>query len=292
MRMKNQMQEATAACRIYCIIAADQRSAVVFRRGPSKQVQVLRWWFDRDRLEPGQWINGRIYERRCDVSPDGNLLLAFVATWKGPLQSWTAISRTPYLTALALWPKGDAWGGGGVFDMPRAIGLNYHSIPPVMSPSLPRAKWHPLGPEPTAASLIGGYAVDRCAEWAGHGEDNPIEGHRLARNGWRVVAAGEHGTYRQDARYAWEMTVPEVMARDCPMDDGLVLQRVLRAIGERDGPWYVEDFELRQPDGTLLRLLSDCSWADWCGGDLLFALDGRLYRLPQTQCRKHCCRSA
>jgi hypothetical protein len=28
---------------------------------------------------------------------------------------WTAVSYAPYLTALALWPMGDCWGGGGAF---------------------------------------------------------------------------------------------------------------------------------------------------------------------------------
>src|SRR5262249_17885427 len=27
--------------------------------------------------------------------------------------AWTAISRPPFLTALALWPKGDCWHGAG-----------------------------------------------------------------------------------------------------------------------------------------------------------------------------------
>ena len=29
--------------------------------------------------------------------------------------TWTAISRPPWFTALAVWPKGDSWGGGGLF---------------------------------------------------------------------------------------------------------------------------------------------------------------------------------
>jgi hypothetical protein len=116
------------ACRLYAILARDGRSAVVFRRGPSKQVLVLRWWLEDDRLEPGQWFNGRIYERRADLSPDGDLLIYFAANWHAPYETWTGVSRPPYLTALALWPKGDAWGGGGVFDQPRVVGLNHLSV--------------------------------------------------------------------------------------------------------------------------------------------------------------------
>jgi hypothetical protein len=54
-------------------------------------------------------------------SPGGHRTGLRVATSEGrsrrqvpsrrkPFQSWSAISRTPYLTALALWPKGDGWG--------------------------------------------------------------------------------------------------------------------------------------------------------------------------------------
>ncbi len=73
------------ACRVYAILARDGRSAVVFRRGPSRQVLVLRWWLGDDRIEPGQWLKGRIYERRCDLSPDGDLLIYFAAKWNTPL---------------------------------------------------------------------------------------------------------------------------------------------------------------------------------------------------------------
>ena len=57
----------------------------------------------------GQWFKGRIYEKRCDLSPDGTKLIYFAQkintrTLNDPKYSyaWTAISRPPYLTALAL----------------------------------------------------------------------------------------------------------------------------------------------------------------------------------------------
>ena len=104
------------SARLYALIARDARRAVVFRRGPSKQVLVLLWNLKDDVLVPGQWFKGRIYERRCDLSPDGEMLAYFAAKHRGPFGTWTAVSRPPYLTALALWPKGDAWGGGALFE--------------------------------------------------------------------------------------------------------------------------------------------------------------------------------
>lgn len=54
----------------------------MFRRGPSKRVQILKWDMETDTFTPGQWFNGGIYERRCDVSPDGQPLIYFAAKYR------------------------------------------------------------------------------------------------------------------------------------------------------------------------------------------------------------------
>ena len=291
------------SCRLYAILARDGRSAVVFRRGPSKQVLVLRWWLDSDSIEPGQWFNGRIYERRCDLSPDGELLIYFAANWKSEHQSWTAVSRPPYLTALAFWPKGDAWGGGGLFMSPRTIGLNHMTIPRALYPSGASdpegeqlgASWHPMDAEPPRksktqdasprlATMPNGYTVRRWHDdAAGRGEDNPIHHEHMTRDGWILVAAGEAGPYSSGA-IAWDFRSPEIYERPSPLGS-LRLQRILKAVGKRDGRWYVEDYAICSGNGETLRLLTDCSWADWhTNGDILFAIDGSIYRLPAQYC--------
>jgi hypothetical protein len=272
------------ACRLYVIQARDGRSAVVFRRGPTQQVLVLRWWLGSDKIEPGQWLKGRIYERRCDLSPDGDLLIYFAAKWNTPMQTWTAVSRTPYLTALALWSKGDAWGGGGVFMAPKAIGLNHREVGPAQSGTEKSSsvRWHPLGPETEEAPdnpVPKRFKVQRWSEYAGGGEDNPILHHRATRDGWTLVDAGDAGPHSQGS-YGWLFNRPEIYERVAP-GQALVLRRYLRAIYQKNGPWYVEDFEVRKSDGTVRRLIEACSWADWqANGDLLFALGDSLYRLP------------
>jgi hypothetical protein len=40
-------------------------------------VQLTNWDTDTDSFDLGQWFRGRIYERRCDLSPDGSLLVYF-----------------------------------------------------------------------------------------------------------------------------------------------------------------------------------------------------------------------
>ncbi len=106
------------ACHLFVIPARDAPFAVILRRGPSKWCHIIRWQTERDTFEPGAWFRGRIYEERCDLSPDGNLFVYFChggAFREGYTDSWTAVSRAPWLYALALWPWGTTYGGGGGF---------------------------------------------------------------------------------------------------------------------------------------------------------------------------------
>ena len=49
---------------------------------------------------------------------------------------------------------------------------------------------------------------------------------------------------------------------------------------ERDGGWYVTTFQVLDKQGTILCDLQKTDWADWDrNGDLLFATEGKLYRL-------------
>ena len=76
---------------------------------------MLKWNLRNDRIEGGQWIEARVHVDRSDISPDGELVAAFVASYRRKPGTWAAISRPPFFTALAVWPKGDTWGGGGLF---------------------------------------------------------------------------------------------------------------------------------------------------------------------------------
>lgn len=99
----------------------------MLRRGPSDWYHLIRWATDTDVLEHGAWFRGRIYEERCDLSPDGELFVYFAlqgrrwqTSYKG---AWTAVSRPPWLHALGLWPQGHTWGGGGTFLTHRKVAL-------------------------------------------------------------------------------------------------------------------------------------------------------------------------
>lgn len=93
-------------------------------------MQLIGWDRSDDSFMSGQWFSERIYERRCDLSPSGNLLVYFAAKHHGPVPfdiNGTVISHPPFLTELARWPKGDAWGGGGLFEDETTLCGGWHA---------------------------------------------------------------------------------------------------------------------------------------------------------------------
>ncbi|WP_333982960.1 hypothetical protein [Ectopseudomonas khazarica] len=117
-------------CSLSLKIARNAPIAVLLRRGPTGWVQMIRWDLRTDSFTEGQWFKGRIYAELSELSPDGELLLYSarkgnawtLARTDGVGETWTAISRPPYFTALGLWPNG-CWDGGGLFNELRSVKL-------------------------------------------------------------------------------------------------------------------------------------------------------------------------
>jgi hypothetical protein len=115
--MPNDM--TSPSCRLFVIPARDAPTAVILRRGPSRWYHLILWDMERDAFTEGVWFRGRIYEEKCDLSPDGKLFVYFA--YKGIrlvdsiVDSWTGVSRPPWLRALVVWPQGTTYGGGGRF---------------------------------------------------------------------------------------------------------------------------------------------------------------------------------
>lgn len=257
---------------LFVILARNGRHAVVFRRGPSKQVLLIKWDRRHDRFEIGQWFKGRIFERRCDLSPSGEMLVYLAAKHKGPIGTWTAISRPPYLTALALWPNSGTWGGGGLFESEYSLHLNHDSLHRKLADGFQLAKQmrvHPLGDDP------------------GRGEDNPIYHMRLLRDGWVLKQVGKRSDYNRHGSIKWRFTEPQIYDK-CVARRKLTcrLQMKLRGIFERSGPKYLLDYEVLDENGEALLKLPRTDWADWDeNGDLLFAQRGKLFRLAGSRVR-------
>ncbi len=119
------MARQTTPPRLHVIFAREAHEAVIFRRGPAAWCQVIRWDTRHDTFYPGAWIRGRIYPEKCDLSPDGDLLLTFIHQGRkiatSYTDSWNAVSRSPWLEAIGLWPQGTTYGGGGRFIGNRSI---------------------------------------------------------------------------------------------------------------------------------------------------------------------------
>lgn len=255
--------------RIFAIVARDARRAVVFRRGPTRKTLLLNWNLRDDTLEPGQWFFGRIYERRCDLSPSGELLVYFAAKHTGPYGSWTAVSRPPYFTALALWPKGDTWGGGGLFQNSRALLLNHDSS---------KRTCVPLQGIPDRSDL----AVKPFGAYPGGGEDNPIYFERLERDGWTLWPGVEEKEQAFTAP-VWIVYDPPIV-RTLRLTDTkerpLLLRVLVHGYHEQNGRSWVETADVVDGEGSMLRDFGRIDWVDVDhNGDILIARDGRLERL-------------
>lgn len=267
-------QGSRPSCSLYVIPASDGKSAVVFRRGPTKRVMIARWSLKDDRVDHGHWFAGRVYERHCDVSPDGTLLLYFAARYKAPLPTWTAVSRVPYLTALVMWTC--YVNGGGYFETNRAIALDEF----VSSEAL-RSKNRQHLPFPVE-ELTRHLSVRHIGSTDDLRRPYCVEHGRLVRDGWHCTSEGVQmveGRFRFEPR----LVEPQVYERSMPNrrtgTRSPTLRRLLKSVGEYKTH---ETFEVIDHSGMRLRELVNCTWADWhMSGDLLFARDGCLFRLKR-----------
>lgn len=157
---------ATSRGRLFVLMARERPVALVLRRGPSGWYHLILWNTHEDTFDHGAWFKGRIYEERCDLSPEGDLFLYFAlkgSTWSTSYEgTWTAVSRPPWLHALTLWPQGDTWGGGGRFLEQRKVGLWLSNVP-AAHPDHPVSGLEvtTLEPPPWRPSDLGGN------DWAG-----------------------------------------------------------------------------------------------------------------------------
>jgi hypothetical protein len=244
------------SCSLSVLIAGDQRSAVIFRRGPSRHVLMIRWWLASDTFEIGQWLKGRVFADRADLSHDGELLVYFAGSWRGPIDTWTAVSRPPYFTALALWPKGDTWGGGGRFVGERLIAIDHDAR------HMALAGGSKLGRDYRAVAL---NRVDHAAVF-----------DAMHRRGWETFQTSAWARTSFERRFIYRKPSPDTRAR-------LLLSnwRLRFSRGGPDTPSFGTD--VLAADGTMLRQFSEPDWVDWHpGGDLLAANGGRLFRIPKT----------
>jgi len=230
---------------LYCIFARAADRAVIFRRGPTHQVRLISWNMKDNSFEPGQWFNGRIYERKSDLSPDGTKLVYFAAKHKPPNPTWVAISSPPFLTAHLLWPKSGTYDGPSLFESANVLGLGVYSCETDLTPRT--GDQAPPGFSVVARPYLG-YFYRR--------EDHD----RMVRDDWSVFA-GEP-KYRSDSDEA------PVLYRK-KIDSQFAME--MRAFNR------VTHYGVRDANGNLIALNAD--WADTRGGRMYFSRDNKLFQM-------------
>lgn len=241
--------------RLHCLLARENpRIGVVIRRGPSNSVCTILWDRRNDTFQLGQWMRGRIYERRSDLSPDGHHLIYFARNgrWTSEtLGSWTAISRAPYLKAVVLAPKGNCWNGGGLFTSPSRYWLN-HECWAADDPS--RFLVNDRRLQPDLKFRPSHFFSGECPQ---------VYYHRLMRDGWTMRSlkqAGAHAIF------------------DKPAAEGVILRKLCFA--EIDRPpgngCYYDWHQLLREDKTVISDHPEWQWAEVDCKRLVWAQDGRL----------------
>lgn len=241
------------AARIHVLLARNAPLGVVIRRGPSKQVCTILWDRRRDRFQVGQWLKGRIYERRSDLSPDGKYLIYFAnnGRWFSEARgSYTAISRAPYLKGLALFPKGDCWHGGGLFTSHFTYWLNDGYGHGMLRDTTEVCR-------DTAFEPYGCYGAECLSVYY----------PRLLRDGWTFV--------RQDNAGRWPRY--HVFEKGAPA--GWVLRKTAHAQGSAPPGrgFYWDEHELVRPGSDVRIAGPDWEWADVDGEQLVWSAGGKLF---------------
>lgn len=246
-----------APARVFGIRARDGKSAVLFRRGPSKLTQLLSWDLKTDLIVPGQWLKLAVYPHRSDLSPDGRHLIYFAASHMGgDASNWTAISRPPCWTALHFYGQFHAWNGGGLF-------LDNKRYWPDLGTGSNMTKKVPCGL--TRAANPPGFFKP------GKGEDTVVYLPRLERDGWmRVEHDHVSDSYGGTSKWLFQRDIGK----------GWSLRKRFTASGRHRGPnneIYWENHILVGPFGEITL---DDEWAEVDRKSVIYASKGRLFRLP------------
>lgn len=252
------MAEQDFAPRLHALLARSADTAVIFRRGPSRRVGVFSWDRATDEVKLGQWLKGRIYERRADLSPDGKHLIYFAFNGKRRAingGSWTAVSRAPYLTALDLYRGMGCWEGGGLFPTSHSYWLN-------------NRYWGEGDTVRECSGLIRDPAARPEHQFGA--ECTGVYYPRLMRDGWTLVERD-----RSDRWNGWSI-FEKPLARDW----------ILRKIANEqvDHPpgkgCYWDYHQLRNSKTGEVIEQPDWEWVEWDKGALVFAEHGKLHRAP------------
>ena len=223
---------------LFVVPARDAPDAVILRRGPAGQVATLGWNRDSDEIVMGQWFKGRIYEHRCDLSPDGRHFIYFAGKG-GAAGWWTAISRAPWLHALHVLPQSSTWHGGGAFTAPGRYWQNGGEGPAPATDEIA-----PCGDPAAFPHSTDGF-------WMGD-----LFATRMAAQGWAREGTGYDVVLRKRLAGGWTL-------------------RWWIETGQPNRALVAGRYALDGPGGRVI-VLPDWDWADLWDGELRVAEKGQL----------------
>lgn len=238
--------------RLHLLIPKNHHQGIVIRRGPSKHVCILGWDRSNDTFTVSQWLKGRIYERRSDISPDGKYWIYFAMNGKWDREakgSWTAVAFVPWLKAIELYPKGDCWHGGGLFLDNKTYWLNGdHHEPIITSKQVTQSKSY------QPQHQYGGECLN-------------VYYNRLQRDGWKLKSRTRESWYGQailekQLLHGWKIRKICHEQVDSPPGKGC----------------YWDEHELHNENGSVIAK-SGWEWAEWLDKALFFAQNGCLYKI-------------
>jgi len=119
--------------------------------------------------------------------------------------------------------------------------------------------------------------IQPCGTHPGRGEDDPIWSMRLLRDGWTMKETPRGWESKRGSKIWHQFSSPWIWTKS---RGTWTLEMSILGIFERDGPWYVIEHRVTGQSGRTAMSLGRSDWADWShSGELLFARDGRLYRM-------------
>jgi hypothetical protein len=214
---------------------------MVLRRGPSAWWHILHWDLTSFTLTPGAWFHGNLYARRCDISPNGHLFGYFALKQTGNTPQWPdayfAVSKGPWLEALAAWKTCGTWTWGCEFSEEGRLGIRACVMPEPFHGSYP----HPVSVCPMSL------------DWPKRDVWNET------KRGWRFAARG-------DPLAGNVLAKPNlIMRREQPGGiAGVILWLIHHGVDFRNGG--IEGVQLEyflQDTPEDVTPVPEAAWADW-----------------------------
>jgi len=247
--MKDNTKEKRIFARLHVLLAQKSSQAIIIRRGPTKMVATIGWNREDDSFFVGQWLKGRIYPYRSDISPNGKYWIYFAMSDKNKM--WTAVAKTPYLKALDFYTKNCTWNGGGLFASSKSYWLNDAGV-----------TLHQKERFTSNLSVIPHWNDNPNYQ----GEDLQIYLLRLTRDGWTQFNVEQTNKHQQVIKFqkrindSWQLWKLFHCGLNHPVGKGV----------------YYESYFLFNTRSNEIIEMPNVEWADIDKNRIVWAIDGKI----------------